>query len=77
MKRSGKCPKCLSTNVIADARVRDRGHYNSVSDMSISTFRNPDAKVFKDTRISDVSAWVCGACGYIELYADEPKTLTV
>ena len=75
MKRSGKCPKCESTNVIADARAEDRGHYNTDQEMSVSTFRRPDALIFKETRTSKVSAWVCGACGFIEFYADEPKTL--
>ncbi len=49
MKRSGKCPKCESTNVLADAKVRDRGDYNVPYEMTISTFRNPDAVIFKET----------------------------
>lgn len=76
MKQSGTCPKCNSKTVIADARVRDRGDFaNMAQEFSISTYRNPDAMIFKEARISTVSAWVCGACGYIEFYADSPKTL--
>ena len=76
MKKSGACPKCKSTSVIADARVRDRGDLpNMAQELEISTYRNPDALVFKETRLSKVSAWVCSACGYIELYADDPRTL--
>jgi ribosomal protein S27AE len=75
VKKSGACPKCRSTNVIADAKVRDRGDYSVVHELSISTYRNPDALLFKEERLSRVSAWVCGACGYIEFYADTPGAL--
>jgi predicted nucleic-acid-binding Zn-ribbon protein len=77
VKKSGACPKCKSTHIVVDAKVRDRGHMNTVQDLSVSTFRNPDAVIFKETRLSTVSAWVCVACGFIELYADTPKTLAI
>jgi ribosomal protein S27AE len=77
VKRSGKCPKCESTNIIADAKVRDRGDYNVPYEMTVSTFRNPDAVIFKEARLSAVSAWVCGACGFMEFYADTPRVLSI
>jgi predicted nucleic-acid-binding Zn-ribbon protein len=73
MKKSGKCPKCGSQDVIADAMVKDE----SRTEITVSTYRVPDALVFKETRESIVSAWVCGACGFTELYADSPKILTL
>jgi predicted nucleic-acid-binding Zn-ribbon protein len=76
VKKSGACPKCKSTKVIADARVRDRGDFaNMAHELQISTYRNPDAMIFKEARLSTVSAWVCGDCGFVELYADSPRTL--
>ena len=77
MKRSGKCPKCESTNVIADAKARDQGHMGVVHDMSVSTYRDPDAILFKETRTCTLSAWVCAACGFVEFYADTPKLLRI
>lgn len=75
MKQTGKCPKCGGTEIIADAKAIDRGDYNSQHEMSIATFRNPQAFIFKDKQEVTVSAWVCGSCGFIEYYADSPVRL--
>ncbi len=72
MKRTGKCPKCLSNDVVADAQVIDRADYNVHIDLSTATFRRPDAVLFKEKQATKVSAWVCAACGYVEFYADDP-----
>ena len=70
MKHAGTCPKCNSTDIIADAKAIDRGDGNVQRDLSIATFGNPDALIFRDKSTTTVSAWVCAACGYVELYAD-------
>jgi predicted nucleic-acid-binding Zn-ribbon protein len=75
MKRTGKCPKCECTNIIADAKVIDRAHGNLQQEMSIATFRNPGALFFKEKQETTVSAWVCSSCGYVEFYADHPSTI--
>lgn len=75
MKRTSKCPKCGSTDIIADAKAVDRGDGNAQHDMSIATFRKPEAIIFKEKQQTTVSAWVCGECGYIEFYADAPKQI--
>jgi len=36
---------------------------------------DPTAMMFKKSTRSDVHAWICGQCGYIELYADNPGEL--
>ena len=77
MKQTGKCPKCGSTEVEADAKVIDRGQSNIPMEMCIATFRKPDALLFQEKQESKVSAWVCTACGYLELYADAPGKLKV
>jgi predicted nucleic-acid-binding Zn-ribbon protein len=76
VKRSGKCPKCGCANVIADAKAQDRGHFDAAHEMSVVTFRHPEAMIFKGSRQSNVSAWVCAACGFVEFYADTPASLT-
>jgi predicted nucleic-acid-binding Zn-ribbon protein len=75
MKQNGKCPKCGSSDVVADAKAIDRGHGNAQQEMSVATFRKPEALIFKEKQETTVSAWVCTACGYIEFYADSPSTI--
>lgn len=75
MKRTNKCPKCGSADIIADARAVDRGHLNAQNELIVATFRSPNAFLFKGQASTAVSAWVCTDCGYVELYADAPKTL--
>ena len=75
MKRSGKCPKCGSTEVVANAKAIDRGEANVQHEMSVATFLRPDALFFKLKQVTTVSAWVCTDCGYIEFYADSPHTI--
>jgi len=75
MKQSNTCPKCGSKEVIADAMAVDRGDYNSEQDMTVATFKTPENWLFKGKMSTKVSAWVCGACGLVEFYADEPWKL--
>jgi predicted nucleic-acid-binding Zn-ribbon protein len=74
MKRTNKCPKCGSNDVIADAKAIDRVDNGP---LSVATFRSPDAVVFKGQSTTTVSACVCADCGYLELYADDPKRIKV
>lgn len=75
MKRIGKCPKCGSTDIIANAVAIDRGHGNALRELSVATFEKPEALIFKMKKETTVSAWVCSDCGYIEFYADAPKSI--
>jgi predicted nucleic-acid-binding Zn-ribbon protein len=77
MKQTGKCPKCGCTEIVADAKAVDFGHGNVQHDMSVATFRRPQALIFKDERMTTVSAWVCASCGYIEFYADSPRAIVL
>jgi len=74
MKRTNKCPKCDSSDVIADAKAIDRADNGA---LSVATFRKPGAVVFKGQLTTTLSAWVCADCGYLELYADDPKSIKV
>jgi predicted nucleic-acid-binding Zn-ribbon protein len=68
MKNARKCPKCGSTDIIADARVIDRGDYNVPGNLSIEV---RDAHMGR--RAVPVSAYYCELCGYIEFYAAAGK----
>ena len=73
MKRTNECPKCGSRDIIANAKAIDRVDNGP---LAAATMRNPDAVLFKGTVTSPLSAWVCADCGYLELYADNPKSLS-
>ena len=75
MKQTGKCPKCGCADIAGDAKAIDRGDGNSRYEMSVATFRKPNAFIFKGKLETPVSAWVCSACGYIEFYADYPDRI--
>lgn len=36
---------------------------------------DPGAVMFKKSVRSDIHAWICGECGFIEMYADNPGEL--
>ncbi len=75
MKKTGQCPKCESNDIITDAKAVDRGHNNMQDEMTVVTFRKPDALIFKEKQTTTLSAWVCAACGYTEFYADRPHAI--
>jgi predicted nucleic-acid-binding Zn-ribbon protein len=80
MKRTNKCPKCGSSDVIADAKAIDRsygGTGSNQTDLTVATFRKPDAVLFKGQQNTTLSAWVCADCGFVEFYADSPKALKI
>lgn len=74
--RNGECPKCGSSEVIRDVRVMDRGHGSAdAGDLSAVVYANPQAWVFKNKVSVELSASVCGACGFTELYAVDPAAM--
>jgi predicted nucleic-acid-binding Zn-ribbon protein len=75
MKHNLKCPKCGSSDIIADARALGSDSFNALQDLSVATYRHPGALIFKGQQTSTLSAWVCGGCGFVELYADNPAAL--
>lgn len=74
MKRTNQCPKCGSRDVITDAKAIDRVDNGA---LSVATLRKPGAVLFKGMLTTTLSAWVCADCGYLELYADNPKSIKV
>jgi predicted nucleic-acid-binding Zn-ribbon protein len=80
MKHTQKCPKCGSNDLIADAKVIDRaygGTGSSEEELSVATFRQPEAILFKGKLSTTLSAWVCVSCGYVEFYADSPQSIKI
>ena len=71
MKRSGQCPKCQSTDIFPDEVIRRPGV--AVDGLRISVSKKSTregffARMFKSHASAELRAWVCGHCGYTELY---------
>ena len=69
------CMKCGSDKIIPQVEIIDRGDYSAEGNLTVAINEKPDAFVFKQRIRSGVSAKVCGNCGFIELYADDPESL--
>jgi predicted nucleic-acid-binding Zn-ribbon protein len=74
--RTSPCPKCGSAEVVRGVRVIDRGHHSTDSgNLTVGVSTNPRAWLFKGTVAVELTACVCGGCGYTELYAANPQAL--
>ena len=69
------CPKCGSGDIIPNVRIIDHAHGNVAMDLSATVYTNPEAWIFKGEVSHRFEARVCGACGYTEFYAADPKGL--
>jgi predicted nucleic-acid-binding Zn-ribbon protein len=71
----GICPKCGSREILAALRIIDsRGHPPHVEIVE----PDPPNRPFiwsPQTARSNFQAYVCGACGYTEFYADNFRAL--
>lgn len=70
-----RCPRCSSDEVIPRVRVAERGDDNMRYDLQVEVQRRPNAMFFKRPERADLTARVCCACGYAELYVDAPGAL--
>src|SRR5436305_14929570 len=74
MTRVDKCAKCGSSAVVQRAMVADRTQGGEI-DLQLRVDARPSAVVLKKSARSKLHAYVCCSCGYVEFYADDPKTL--
>ena len=67
------CSKCRSDKVIPDVRIIDQvGHRIR---LGVNVYEDPEALIFKGTHYSDLRSQVCGECGYVETYVENPGEL--
>ncbi len=67
--RRGICPKCGSYDIIPNRPILDHS-YGTIYDLETKLDERPEALIFKGQQVSSIlTAWICGSCGYIELYA--------
>ncbi|MEK6283670.1 MAG: hypothetical protein AABN95_25225 [Acidobacteriota bacterium] len=75
MPNHKNCSKCQSNKVIPNVHIRDYGDYMSNNQLSVEIYEAPDAMIFKGTHEGGLNAWICGECGYTELYVENPREL--
>ncbi len=72
MKKNNICPKCNATAIIPDVTVWD---YDASSNRPLSLTvplpKPPGAFIYKGSETGHLRAWVCGECGYTELYTPQ------
>jgi len=71
--KKGSCPKCGSSEVINECPLNNA--FVDAVDLAVTVYKHPSAWVMKGVVESRLRAWVCGACGYTELYVKDPKKL--
>jgi len=65
------CLRCGSSSVIPDAEILD----GNGAPLKVNVQRKPDASVFKGRVYSETRFQVCGVCGNVELYVEDPESL--
>jgi hypothetical protein len=69
----GKCVKCQSEKLIPQARIIDKmGHGIR---LGVKVYENPEALLFKGTHFGELLARICGDCGHVEIYVENPQDL--
>ena len=70
------CPKCNSGELIPNVRILDKRDRGACSDdLQVEVQEAPGALLFKGNHHGKLRATICGACGFTELYATNPKEL--
>ena len=69
------CSRCGSDEIMPGVRVVERAEDGLRHDLQLEVVRRPNALLFKRPERVNLSARVCSACGYTELYADAPGAL--
>jgi predicted nucleic-acid-binding Zn-ribbon protein len=70
--KDGVCPKCGERKVVPELQILDN---ISLKETYVSLEATPDAALFKNRQYAPLRAWLCGNCGYAELYCSNFKYL--
>lgn len=70
------CRACNSDRVIPPSANRIAYYGNSgLTALHVIVDGDPSALLMKDRQDSDLQAFICGACGHLEMFATEPAKL--
>lgn len=70
--KQGTCPKCGHDEILEGVRINVPAG-GSVTD--VRAVLAPTSGMFRQQTATDLRAWICAACGFAELYVDEPGLL--
>ncbi len=73
--KDGVCPRCGSEHVVSDVQLLDRGDAHVSYDLAVRIERNPAALLFKQSTTYPIQPYICGDCGYLDLYVKDPDDL--
>lgn len=69
------CLECGSEKIIKNAHVFDRGDGDSKHSFEVYIDESPEAFIFKDRNYDSIRAEICGDCGFVHFFANNPKFL--
>jgi predicted nucleic-acid-binding Zn-ribbon protein len=76
--KNGRCPKCGSTEIMADVTVRDvgdSGPYPLRVEVEEPEPAQHGLLWTPKNAAGDIRAWICSQCGYTELYTHNLEEL--
>jgi hypothetical protein len=73
--KDGECPKCGSQEIIDNAQLPDKFSCETASTSVVRLITRPNAFFFKGPVDFKLKPYICGCCGYLESYVDEPERL--
>ena len=69
------CQNCGCQKVIPDVEIIDRDGDSQDANLSVRIDRNPNAILMKGSEVVKLKASICGACGYVQMFAEDPMAL--
>jgi hypothetical protein len=69
-----ECAVCGSAKMIPDVQVVDKNE-NINRELQVCVAKKPDALIFRGQVYESVRAWICGECGHVEFFVQNPQEL--
>jgi predicted nucleic-acid-binding Zn-ribbon protein len=72
--QNGICPKCNSHVIIKDRRITDKVS-GAIHALSLAITGRSTGWLTNNVAYGEIHAWICGECGYTELYTTNFRKL--
>ncbi|HNE06468.1 MAG TPA: hypothetical protein PLT08_18210 [Anaerolineales bacterium] len=66
--QNGVCPKCNSRVIIKNKPLLTKGDYDGIKYLFLMIVGKRTGWFFRKSTKGNLRAWVCGECGYTEIY---------
>ncbi len=66
-----KCPECNSEKIIKDAITSN----SDGGKLSLAVDEQPNNLIIKNRKYSELTAQICGDCGFVQFFVKFPETL--